>query len=68
MCKEFQIQDEIMVQLRKVRFLVGICNKLKMKKIGPCKILKRHDYGNSYKEELPIELNISPVFNISDVT
>ena len=30
--------------------------------------MKRHDSGNAYEVELPIELNISPVFNISDLT
>jgi hypothetical protein len=66
--KEFQIGDEVMVHLRKERFPVGTYNKLKMKKFGPCKIVKRHDSGNAYEVELPAELNISPVFNISDLT
>ena len=69
--KEFQIRDEIMVHLRKEHFLVGTYNKMKMRKFGPCKIVKRHDsgndYENSYEVELPIELNISLVFNISDL-
>ena len=56
-----------MVHLRKERFLVGTYNKLKMKKFGPCKIVKRHDSGNAYEVELLAELNISPVFNILDL-
>ena len=30
-------------------------------------VLKRHDYWNAYEVELPAKLNISPVFNISDL-
>ena len=56
-----------MVHLRKERFLVGTYNKLKMKKFGPCKIVKRRDSRNSYELELPTKLNISPVFNISNL-
>ena len=47
---------------------MGAYNKLKMKKFGPCKIVKMHDYGNAYEVELLAELNISPVFNISYFT
>ena len=53
--------------LRKEHFLVGTYNKLKVKKFGPCKIVKRHDFGNAYEVELPVELNISPIFNILDL-
>ena len=47
---------------------MGTYNKLKMKKFGMCKIVKRHDSGNVYEVELPFELNISPIFNILDLT
>ena len=47
-----------MVHLRKEHFLVGTYNKLKMKKFGPCKIVKMHDSRNAYEVELPTELNI----------
>ena len=57
-----------MVHLRKEHFPVGTYNKLKMKKFGPCKIVKRHDSGNSYEVELHAKLNISLVFNISNLT
>ena len=56
-----------MVHLRKENFLVGIHNKLKMKKFGLCKIVKRHDSGDAYEVEFPTELNIPPVFNISNL-
>ena len=65
--KEFQVGDEVMVHLRKERFLVGTYNKLKMKKFGPCKILKRHDSGNGYEVEFPTKLNISSIFNYLDL-
>ena len=57
-----------MAHLRKEGFPVGTYNKLKMEKFGPCKIVKRHDFGNAYEVELLAELNISPVFNILDLT
>ena len=66
--KEFQIGDEGMVHLRKNHFLVITYNKLKMKKFGLCKIVKRHDSRNAYEVEFPTELNILLVFNISDLT
>ena len=44
-----------MVHLRKEHFLVGTYNKMKMKKFGPCKIVKRHDYGNADEVELPAD-------------
>ena len=56
-----------MVHLRKECFPVGTYNKLKMKKFGLCKIVKRHDFGNAYEVEFPSELNISPIFNIFDL-
>ena len=57
-----------MVHLRKEHFPIGTYNKLKMKKFGPCKIVKRHDSENAYEVELPADLNISLVFNILDLT
>ena len=66
--KEFSIGDEVMVHLRKEHFLFGTYDTLKMKKFGSCKTVKRHDSGNAYELKLPVELNISLVFNISDLT
>ena len=56
-----------MVHLQKEWFLVGTYNKLKMKKFGPCKILKKHDSGNAYEVEFPDGIHISPIFNIVDL-
>jgi hypothetical protein len=37
-----------------------------MKKIGPCKILRKFE-ANAYEIELPDDVDISPTFNISDL-
>jgi hypothetical protein len=37
-----------------------------MKKIGPCRVLKKFG-ANAYEIELPDGIGISPIFNISDL-
>ena len=56
-----------MVHLRKECFLVGTYNKLKMKKFGPCKLVKMYESGNAYEVVFPAKLNILQVFNILDL-
>ena len=46
---------------------MGTYNKLKMKKFGPYKILKKHDSGNAYEVEFLDGIHISPIFNIAEL-
>jgi hypothetical protein len=63
---QFEVGDLVLAHLRKESFPRGTYNKLKMKKIGPCRILKK--FGtNSYEIELPDGIGISLIFNISDL-
>ena len=39
---------------------------MKMKKIGPCRVLNKFGV-NAYEIELPDEIGISLIFNISDL-
>jgi hypothetical protein len=61
---QFEFGDLILPHLRRERFPSQTYNKLKMKKIGPCKVLKKFGV-NAYEIELPNGIGISPIFNIS---
>jgi hypothetical protein len=56
----------ILAHLRKERFPRGTYNKLKMKKIRPCRVLKKIG-TNAYEIALPDGIQISLIFNISDL-
>jgi hypothetical protein len=52
--------------LRKERLPRGTYNKLKMKNIGPCMILRKFT-ANAYEIEFPDNVGISPIFNVPDL-
>jgi hypothetical protein len=63
---QFEVGDLILAHLGKERFPRGTYNKMKMKKIGPCKVLNKFG-ANAYEIELLDGIRIYPIFNIADL-
>ena len=63
---KFQLGDLLLAQLRKDKFPKGEYNKLKLKKIRPCKILRKF-FANAYEIEMLKDAGISPIFNVVDL-
>ena len=63
---QFKVGDLLLAHLRKERFPKGEYKKLKMKKIGPCRILQNFS-TNAYELQLPPGVGISPIFNVADL-
>jgi transposase InsO family protein len=63
---QFEVGDLVLAHLRKERFPRGTYNKLKMKKIRPCKVLRKF-VENAYEIELLNGIGISPICNIVDL-
>ena len=64
--KKYEVGDLVLAYLRKERFPKGEYNKLKLKKIGPCRILRKFS-TNAYELEMPTRVGISPIFNVADI-
>lgn len=64
--KEFQVGDLVIVYLRKEIFPDKTYNKLKMRTIGLCRIVRKFS-TNAYEIELPKGIGISPIFNVVDL-
>lgn len=62
----FEVGDLVLAHLRKERFPKREYNKLKFKKIGPCRVL-RFFFANPYEIDLPPDIEISPIFNVVDL-
>ena len=56
----------VMIHLNKARLPKKMHTKLQMKKIGPFKIVKKCG-NNAYQIDLPHDINLSPIFNVSDL-
>ena len=64
--KNYKVGDLVLSYMKRDRFPKGKYNKLNMKNIGPCRILRKFS-ANAYRLEIPIGVGISPIFNVEDL-
>ena len=62
----FEVEDLVLAHIRKERFPKREYNKLKFKKIGLCRVLRKVS-ANAYEIELPPNVGISPIFDVADL-
>ena len=55
--KNYEVGDLVLAYLKRDIFPKGEYNKLKMKKIGPCRILRKFS-ANAYELEIPTGVGI----------
>ena len=64
--KFFEECELVMAHVRKEIFTRGTYRKMKYKNVGPCSILRKIS-GNTYKLELPKNMDISLICNVVDL-
>ena len=64
--KNYEVGDLVLAYLKRDGFPKGEYNKMKMKKIRPCRILRKFS-ANAYELEMPTGVGISPIFNVVDL-
>ena len=62
----FEVGDLVLAHLRKERFPKREYNKMKFKKIGPYRVLRKFS-ANAYELQLPPGIGMSPIFNVADL-
>jgi hypothetical protein len=60
----YEVGDLVLSYPRKERFSKREYKKLKMTKIGPCRILRKFS-ANAYELEMPTRIGISPIFYVA---
>lgn len=63
----FNEGDLVWIYFRKEWFTPGTCHKLKQQRIGPCNATETIN-NNVYCIELQVDLNISNIFNVADLS